>query len=152
MIPVQIHDNFLDNPEHYIDFADKCKFLTHDEHRELTGRHEGWPGLRTLDQSKALPELIEKLNSTFNIRVGRLNFYRHPMSKFKNMSEGHDHIDAAWQFSGVIYLQGVNGTVIDSRYIPFKFNRCVCFDAHTPHHPTYGDAERLVITFFSDLA
>lgn len=152
MIEVEIHDNFLEDPGYYIDFANQCKFYTHDEHREKTGRHEGWPGLRTLDLKSDLPELVNKLNSSFNIRVGRLNFYRHPMSKFEHMEEGKDHIDAAWQFSGVIYLQGSNGTVIGGKEVPFEFNRCVCFDAHTPHHPTYGDSERLVITFFSDLA
>lgn len=152
MIEVEIHDNFLDDPGYYIDFANQCRFYTHQEHLLKTGRKEGWPGLRTMDLTEELPDLTEKLNKSFNIHVGRLNFYRHPYEKFKDMGEGEDHIDAAWQFSGVIYLQGSDGTVIGEQYVPWKFNRCVCFDAHTPHHPTYGSSDRLVITFFSDLA
>ena len=153
MIEVEIHDNFLEDPGYYIDFANQCKFFTHEEHRRKTGRKEGWPGLRTLNLTDDLPELVEKLNKSFNIDVGRLNFYRHPYEKFKNHpGEGRDHVDAAWEFSGVIYLQGSDGTVIGEQHVPFQFNRCVCFDAMTPHHPLFGSSDRLVITFFSDLA
>lgn len=152
MIEVKTYNNFLDNPEYYINLADRCKFYTHDEHEKIVQRPEGWAGLRTLDLKKKMPELVHKLNSTFDIKVGRLNFYQHPMSTFANAPEGKDHIDAAWQFSGVIYLKGSDGTVVGGERYPYVFNRCLCFDAHTPHHPLFGSSDRLVITFFSHFA
>ena len=44
------------------------------------------------------------------------------------------------------------GVWINGETVPFKYNRAVCFDADTPHHPLYGSSDRLVLTFFSKYA
>ena len=88
-----------------------------------------------------------KLNKMFNVKVGWLTFYQHLVSQ--NIGKPTPHTDVRWDFSGVIYLKGSDGTWIDNEIVPFKYNRAVCFDAHIPHHPLHSTTDRLVLTFFS---
>ena len=83
----------------------------------------------------------------FNVRVGWMTFYQHLVSQ--NIGKPTPHTDVRWDFSGVIYLKGSDGTWIDNEIVPFKYNRAVCFDANVPHHPLHSTTDRLVLTFFS---
>ena len=95
-----------------------------------------------------LPEVVNKIQNMFDVKVGWITFYKHLLEQ--NISAPMPHIDKAWDFSGVIYLEGNGGTWIDGDEVPFKYNRAVCFNANVPHHPlTSRNTDRTVITFFS---
>ena len=97
-----------------------------------------------------LPEVVNKIQNMFDVKVGWITFYKHLLEQ--NISAPMPHIDKAWDFSGVIYLEGNGGTWIDGDEVPFKYNRAVCFNANVPHHPLHGNTDRTVITFFSKYA
>ena len=145
----QIFDNFLEDPDEVLEYASTCQYFTAEEYQKIDPLESvgNWPGLRSNDLQLEFPDITHKLNKMFNVRVGWLTFYQHLVSQ--NLGEPVPHIDRAWDFSGVIYLKGNDGTWIDNEIVPFKYNRAVCFDAHTPHHPLHSTTDRLVLTFFS---
>ena len=149
----QIFDNFLDDPDEVVAYAKTCQHFTSEEYGEidkLSGLWESkgnWPGLRSNNLILDFPDIANKINKQFNVKVGWMTFYQHLLSQ--NLGNPMPHIDIWWDFSGVIYLEGSDGTWINGETVPFKYNRAVCFDANTPHHPLYGSSDRLVLTFFS---
>ena len=94
-----------------------------------------------------------KINSIFECKVSRLEFFQHPLENFPEYVESPpQHIDARFEFSGVLYLDHGDiglGTTIGDQYIEWKPNRLVTFDALTPHNPHMGGLDRKVLTFFS---
>ena len=145
----QIFDNFLEDPDEVLEYASTCQYFTAEEYQKIDPLESvgNWPGLRSNDLQLEFPDITHKLNKMFNVRVGWLTFYQHLVSQ--NIGKPTPHTDVRWDFSGVIYLKGSDGTWIDNEIVPFKYNRAVCFDANVPHHPLYGSSDRLVITFFS---
>ena len=145
----QIFDNFLEDPDEVLEYASTCQYFTAEEYQKIDPRESvgNWPGLRSNDLQLEFPDITHKLNKMFNVRVGWLTFYQHLVSQ--NIGKPTPHTDVRWDFSGVIYLKGSDGTWIDNEIVPFKYNRAVCFNAHTPHHPLFGTSDRLVLTFFS---
>ena len=148
----QIFDNFLEDPDEVLEYASTCQYFTAEEYQKIDPLESvgKWPGLRSNDLQLEFPDITHKLNKMFNVRVGWLTFYQHLVSQ--NIGKPTPHTDVRWDFSGVIYLKGNDGTWIDNEIVPFKYNRAVCFDANVPHHPLYGSSDRLVITFFSKYA
>ena len=148
----QIFDNFLEDPDEVLEYASTCQYFTAEEYQKIDPLESvgNWPGLRSNDLQLEFPDITHKLNKMFNVRVGWLTFYQHLVSQ--NIGKPTPHTDVRWDFSGVIYLKGSDGTWIDNEIVPFKYNRAVCFDANIPHHPLYGSSDRLVITFFSKYA
>ena len=148
----QIFDNFLEDPDEVLEYASTCQYFTAEEYQKIDPLESvgNWPGLRSNDLQSEFPDITHKLNKMFNVRVGWLTFYQHLVSQ--NIGKPTPHTDVRWDFSGVIYLKGSDGTWIDNEIVPFKYNRAVCFDANVPHHPLYGSSDRLVITFFSKYA
>jgi hypothetical protein len=148
----QVFDNFLDDPDEVLEYANTCQYFTAEEYQKIDPLESvgNWPGLRSNDLQLEFPDITHKLNKMFNVRVGWLTFYQHLVSQ--NIGKPTPHTDVRWDFSGVIYLKGSDGTWIDNEIVPFKYNRAVCFDADTPHHPLYGSSDRLVLTFFSKYA
>ena len=145
----QVFDNFLEDPDEVLEYASTCQYFTAEEYQKIDPLESvgNWPGLRSNDLQLEFPDITHKLNKMFNVRVGWLTFYQHLVSQ--NIGKPTPHTDVRWDFSGVIYLKGNDGTWIDNEIVPFKYNRAVCFDANVPHHPLYGSSDRLVITFFS---
>ena len=145
----QVFDNFLEDPDEVLEYANTCQYFTAEEYKKIdTLESKGyWPGLRSNDLQLEFPDITHKLNKMFNVRVGWLTFYQHLVSQ--NIGKPTPHRDVRWDFSGVIYLKGSDGTWIDNEIVPFKYNRAVCFDAHIPHHPLHSTTDRLVLTFFS---
>jgi len=145
----QIFDNFLEDPDEVLEYASTCQYFTAEEYQKIDPLESvgKWPGLRSNDLQLEFPDITHKLNKMFNVRVGWLTFYQHLVSQ--NIGKPTPHTDVRWDFSGVIYLKGSDGTWIDNEIVPFKYNRAVCFDAHTPHHPLHSTTDRLVLTFFS---
>lgn len=145
----QVFDNFLDDPDEVLEYANTCRYFTAEEYQKIDPLESvgNWPGLRSNDLQLEFPDITHKLNKMFNVRVGWLTFYQHLVSQ--NIGKPTPHTDVRWDFSGVIYLKGSDGTWIDNEIVPFKYNRAVCFDAHTPHHPLHSTTDRLVLTFFS---
>ena len=145
----QIFDNFLEDPDEVLEYASTCQYFTAEEYQKIDPLESvgKWPGLRSNDLQLEFPDITHKLNKMFNVRVGWLTFYQHLVSQ--NIGKPTPHTDVRWDFSGVIYLKGSDGTWIDNEIVPFKYNRAVCFNAHTPHHPLFGTSDRLVLTFFS---
>lgn len=145
----QIFDNFLEDPDEVLEYASTCQYFTAEEYQKIDPLESvgNWPGLRSNDLQLEFPDITHKLNKMFNVRVGWLTFYQHLVSQ--NIGKPTPHTDVRWDFSGVIYLKGSDGTWIDNEIVPFKYNRAVCFNAHTPHHPLFGTSDRLVLTFFS---
>ena len=148
----QIFDNFLEDPDEVLEYASTCQYFTAEEYQKIDPLESvgNWPGLRSNDLQLEFPDITHKLNKMFNVRVGWLTFYQHLVSQ--NIGKPTPHTDVRWDFSGVIYLKGSDGTWIDNEIVPFKYNRAVCFDANIPHHPLYGSSDRLVLTFFSKYA
>ena len=148
----QIFDNFLEDPDEVLEYASTCQYFTAEEYQKIDPLESvgNWPGLRSNDLQLEFPDITHKLNKMFNVRVGWLTFYQHLVSQ--NIGKPTPHTDVRWDFSGVIYLKGSDGTWIDNEIVPFKYNRAVCFNAHTPHHPLFGTSDRLVLTFFSRYA
>ena len=148
----QVFDNFLEDPDEVLEYASTCQYFTAEEYQKIDPLESvgNWPGLRSNDLQLEFPDITHKLNKMFNVRVGWLTFYQHLVSQ--NIGKPTPHTDVRWDFSGVIYLKGSDGTWIDNEIVPFKYNRAVCFDANVPHHPLYGSSDRLVITFFSKYA
>ena len=145
----QIFDNFLEDPDEVLEYASTCQYFTAEEYQKIDPLESvgNWPGLRSNDLQLEFPDITHKLNKMFNVRVGWLTFYQHLVSQ--NIGKPTPHTDVRWDFSGVIYLKGSDGTWIDNEIVPFEYNRAVCFNAHTPHHPLFGTSDRLVLTFFS---
>ena len=145
----QVFDNFLEDPDEVLEYASTCQYFTAEEYQKIDPLESvgNWPGLRSNDLQLEFPDITHKLNKMFNVRVGWLTFYQHLVSQ--NIGKPTPHTDVRWDFSGVIYLKGSDGTWIDNEIVPFKYNRAVCFNAHTPHHPLFGTSDRLVLTFFS---
>ncbi len=148
----QVFDNFLDDPDEVLEYANTCQYFTAEEYRKIDRLESvgNWPGLRSNDLKLEFPDIVNQLNTKFNIKVGWLTFYQHLVSQ--NISKPKPHTDVRWDFSGVIYLKGNDGTWIDNETVPFEYNRAVCFDARIPHHPLFGTSDRLVLTFFSKYA
>ena len=148
----QVFDNFLEDPDEVLEYASTCQYFTAEEYQKIDPLESvgNWPGLRSNDLQLEFPDITHKLNKMFNVRVGWLTFYQHLVSQ--NIGKPTPHTDVRWDFSGVIYLKGSDGTWIDNEIVPFKYNRAVCFNAHTPHHPLFGTSDRLVLTFFSRYA
>ena len=148
----QVFDNFLEDPDEVLEYSSTCQYFTAEEYQKIDPLESvgNWPGLRSNDLQLEFPDITHKLNKMFNVRVGWLTFYQHLVSQ--NIGKPTPHTDVRWDFSGVIYLKGSDGTWIDNEIVPFKYNRAVCFDANIPHHPLYGSSDRLVITFFSKYA
>ena len=148
----QVFDNFLEDPDEVLEYASTCQYFTAEEYQKIDPLESvgNWPGLRSNDLQLEFPDITHKLNKMFNVRVGWLTFYQHLVSQ--NIGKPTPHTDVRWDFSGVIYLKGSDGTWIDNEIVPFKYNRAVCFNAHTPHHPLFGTSDRLVLTFFSKYA
>jgi len=145
----QVFDNFLDDPDEVLEYANTCQYFTAEEYQKIDPLESvgNWPGLRSNDLQLEFPDITHKLNKMFNVRVGWLTFYQHLVSQ--NIGKPTPHTDVRWDFSGVIYLKGNDGTWIDNEIVPFKYNRAVCFDANIPHHPLHSTTDRLVLTFFS---
>ena len=145
----QIFDNFLEDPDEVLEYANTCQYFTAEEYQKIDPLESigNWPGLRSNDLQLEFPDITHKLNKMFNVRVGWLTFYQHLVSQ--NIGKPTPHTDVRRDFSGVIYLKGSDGTWIDNEIVPFKYNRAVCFDAHIPHHPLHSTTDRLVLTFFS---
>lgn len=145
----QVFDNFLEDPDEVLEYANTCQYFTAEEYKKIDPLESvgNWPGLRSNDLQLEFPDITHKLNKMFNVRVGWLTFYQHLVSQ--NIGKPTPHTDVRWDFSGVIYLKGSDGTWIDNEIVPFKYNRAVCFDAHIPHHPLHSTTDRLVLTFFS---
>ena len=148
----QVFDNFLEDPDEVLEYSSTCQYFTAEEYQKIDPLESvgNWPGLRSNDLQLEFPDITHKLNKMFNVRVGWLTFYQHLVSQ--NIGKPTPHTDVRWDFSGVIYLKGSDGTWIDNEIVPFKYNRAVCFNAHTPHHPLFGTSDRLVLTFFSKYA
>jgi hypothetical protein len=149
----QIFDNFLEDPDEVLEYASTCQYFTAEEYKkiDILESKGNWPGLRSNDLKLEFPDITTQLNNQFNIKIGWITFYQHLVSQ--NIPKVQmPHTDVRWDFSGVIYLKGNDGTWIDNEIVPFKYNRAVCFDANVPHHPLYGSSDRLVITFFSKYA
>ena len=64
-------------------------------------------GLRTKNLRLELPEVVNKIQNMFNVKVGWITFYKHLLEQ--NISTPMPHIDKMWDFSGVIYLEGNGG-------------------------------------------
>ena len=145
----QIFDNFLEDPDEVLEYANTCQYFTAEEYQKIDPLESigNWPGLRSNDLQLEFPDITHKLNKMFNVRVGWMTFYQHLVSQ--NIGKPTPHTDVRWDFSGVIYLKGSDGTWIDNEIVPFKYNRAVCFDANVPHHPLHSTTDRLVLTFFS---
>ena len=145
----QIFDNFLEDPDEVLEYANTCQYFTAEEYQKIDPLESigNWPGLRSNDLQLEFPDITHKLNKMFNVRVGWMTFYQHLVSQ--NIGKPTPHTDVRWDFSGVIYLKGSDGTWINNEIVPFKYNRAVCFDANVPHHPLHSTTDRLVLTFFS---
>ena len=145
----QIFDNFLEDPDEVLEYANTCQYFTAEEYQKIDPLESigNWPGLRSNDLQLEFPDITHKLNKMFNVKVGWMTFYQHLLSQ--NLGNPMPHIDIWWDFSGVIYLEGSDGTWINGETVPFKYNRAVCFDANVPHHPLHSTTDRLVLTFFS---
>ena len=145
----QVFENFLDDPDEVLQFSKSSNYYTAKQYAEYNKSESigKWPGLRTKNLMFELPEVVNKIQNMFDVKVGWITFYKHLLEQ--NISAPMPHIDKAWDFSGVIYLEGNGGTWIDGDEVPFKYNRAVCFNANVPHHPLHGNTDRTVITFFS---
>ena len=78
---------------------------------------KGYYGLRSNDLKLEFPDIVNQLNTQFNIKVGWLTFYQHLVSQ--NLGKPVPHTDVRWDFSGVIYLKGSDGTWIDNEISSF---------------------------------
>ena len=115
----QIFDNFLEDPDEVLEYASTCQYFTAEEYQKIDPLESvgKWPGLRSNDLQLEFPDITHKLNKMFNVRVGWLTFYQHLVSQ--NIGKPIPHTDVRWDFSGVIYLKGSDGTWIDNEIVPF---------------------------------
>lgn len=167
MTSIQWIDNFL-SPEEYSEvqeLSNSIHFHSAEEYADKYGdsKHpdpminfnwKAWKECRRSDNLiDYLGHVTDKINSIFECKVSRLEFFQHPLENFPEYVESPpQHIDARFQFSGVLYLDhgGVGlGTTVGDQYIEWKPNRLVTFDALTPHNPHMGGIDRKVLTFFS---
>lgn len=101
-IPVTIIDNFLDNPDLWVDIANTCNY------KPATSGN--WPGVRSEPLEKLVPEAFDKLCSKFfsifyNLKIEPINWK--VTARFQKIS---NNMEAGWVhydkdiISGIIYL------------------------------------------------
>ena len=161
---IQIKDNFLDD-EYYqeiIDLSDTVHYHEAEEYWKKYGASGGelvdynwkaWDGCQRSDNYvNYLEDFVDAVNSIFDMRISRLEFFRHPIDRFPTYAENiEQHVDGRFEISGVLYLphgkEGY-GTTIGQEYVEWKRNRVVVFPAKTLHNPHFGGIDRKILTFF----
>ena len=79
----QIFDNFLEDPDEVLEYASTCQYFTGKEYQKINKLESkgNWPGLRSRDLKLEFPDIVNQLNTQFNIKVGWLTFYQHLVSQ-----------------------------------------------------------------------
>ena len=162
MKSIHIIDDFL-TPEDYAEVMELSKDIHLHEAEDYSKKYgtktndyawKTWNGCRRSDNYVDFLDFFsDKVNLHYNVKISRLEFFTHPLEKFPIYEqETQQHIDALFEFSGVLYLdEGAVGlgTTIGTDYVEWKPNRLVTFPALTYHNPHFGGTERTVLTFFS---
>ena len=158
MIPSIIVDNFFEEPDKVVEFANSL------EHNVL---QNNYPGARTERLSDEFSDkFAEKVFSNFPFTVNsydlHLSFHKIP-DKFHS---GFVHVDTPNQLTVIVYLNEEDNTgtslysFIGDHYKILKtldvknvYNRAFIFDASTPHcaNGFSGDERLTLIGFFKDI-
>jgi len=161
-----INDNFFENPDEVVKFANTLKY--HKSDMSTDGNF--WPGERTESLNKIDEELfysiIKKVISSYynfeyeKVKYDGANVYFHKISKDTDLTNSK-HNDVGKELAAVIYLNKENslktGTTIcddfsnESIKIGNQYNRMVSYDAtkiHTPTGYNVSDEYRLTVTVF----
>ena len=64
----QIFDNFLEDPDEVLEYANTCQYFTAEEYQKIDPLESigNWPGLRSNDLQLEFPDITHKLNKMFN--------------------------------------------------------------------------------------
>ena len=89
----QVFDNFLEDPDEVLEYANTCQYFTAEEYQKIDPLESvgNWPGLRSNDLQLEFPDITHKLNKMFNVRVGWMTFYQHLVSQ--NIGKPTPHTD-----------------------------------------------------------
>ena len=102
----QVFDNFLDDPDEVLEYANTCQYFTAEEYQKIDPLESvgNWPGLRSNDLQLEFPDITHKLNNMFNVRVGWLTFYQtSSISEYRKTNTTYRC--KVGFFLGVIYLK-----------------------------------------------
>lgn len=161
---IEIRDDFVDDV-HYQEIVEMSDVVHYHEAKDYWKKYgasggelvdynwRAWDGCQRSDNYVGyLEEFVTKVNTTFNMRISRLEFFRHPPERFTEYARNiAQHIDGRFEISGVLYLPHGGkgyGTTVGDEYVEWKQNRCVVFPANILHNPHFGGIDRKILTFF----